>query len=346
MKNVVILSTLLSPFRSGAEACAEEVAVELSDKFNITIITAKLKPGLKRRDTLRGKVPVIRVGIGCMLDKWLFPFLAPFAARRLKPDVIHAILESYAGAALMACKWLTKAKRILTCQSTNTSLLVGSMHRSADAVTCISTALQERAKKFGTEAKLIPNGLHLSDVPEKDKVLGRILFAGRLEKMKGVDTLLMAMTTLPSQTHLHVVGDGSLRAQLELRAEKLDLSDRVTFLGFIPVPDVYKEFAHADIFCGLSRSESFGNVFVEAQAAGCAVIGTNIGGIPDIISHGKTGLLVAPDDPEAASKAISSLLDDASLKKRLVEAGKENAKKYDWKEIAEEYAKIYTTIDN
>ena len=340
-KNVIILSTFLTPFRSGAEACAEEVAIELKNEFNITIITAKLKPGLKRRDVLNGKVPIIRVGVGCILDKWLFPFLAPLAARRLKPDIIHAVLESYAGAALMACKWLTKAKRILTCQSTNTAFLVGSMHRSADAVTCISTALQERAEKFGVKAKLIPNGLRLSNILIKDKVLGRILFVGRLEKMKGVDTLLQTMTKLPSQAHLHVVGDGSLRRQLELRASKLDLGDRVTFKGFIPITEVYEEFAKADIFCGLSRSEAFGNVFVEAQAAGCAVVGTNIEGIPDIVSHGKTGLLVAPDDPEAAAKAISSLLGDTSLKKRLAEAGKENAKKYDWAEIAKKYAELY-----
>ncbi len=339
-KNIVILSAFLTPFRSGAEACVEEIAVELSDEFNITIITARLKRSSPRRDSLKGKVSVLRVGFGCRADKWFYPFLASRAAKKMKPDIIHAILESYAGFALMLCG--REFRRILTCQSTNTSLLVKAMHRSADTVTVISNALKARAEKFGRkDAILIPNGLHLRDVPQKEKIVGRILFAGRLEKMKGIDTLIEAIKDLPPHVHLHIAGDGSLRSDLQVKANLLGVGDRVKFLGYVQIPNVYEEFARAEIFCGLSRHEAFGNVFIEAQAAGCAVVATNIEGIPDIVQDGKTGILVSPDDPAAAARALSTLLEDGDLRKKFAEAGIRNAQKYDWAEIAQKYAALY-----
>ena len=93
LPRVVILSTFLTPFRSGAEACAEEVARQLSRKFDITIITARLQKDLPVHDVLDGKVKIRRIGSGFGFDKWLFPFLAPFAARRLQPQIIHGILD-------------------------------------------------------------------------------------------------------------------------------------------------------------------------------------------------------------------------------------------------------------
>ncbi|MDD3896240.1 MAG: glycosyltransferase family 4 protein [Candidatus Peribacteraceae bacterium] len=342
-KRVVILSAFLSPFRSGAEACAEEVSLALSEEFDITIVTSRLRRSLPRRGTLGGRVPVIRVGIGCRYDKWLYPFFAAMAVRRLHPDIVHAIMESYAGAALVLTKWFTRSRCILTCQSTNTRFLLGLMHRAADSLTVISTPLLARAKKFRrTDAVLIPNGLHLHAIPQREKILGRILFAGRLQRVKGVDTLLRAVSALPAHVHLHIVGDGRSRQDLVLLAAELGISDRVHFLGYIPHPDLYEEFARAEIFCGLSRSEALGNVFLEAQAAGCAVVATRVGGIPDIVQDGKTGILVPPNDPDAAANALSTLLEDAAFRKKLAEAGRKHVQEYDWRLIAEKYGELYS----
>ncbi len=351
MKKIVILSAFLTPFRSGAEACAEEVALTLSDQFDITVVTAKMRSDHSRKDMLQGKVPVIRVGIGHPVDKWLFPFLAPFAARKLKPDIIHAVLESFAGLALVGCRFLMPlARRILTTQSTNTKLFLETIYRSANTITGISSVLIARAHEFGRmDAVLIPNGMHygaIRDVCAKTaKVPGRVLFVGRLEKMKGVDTLLRAIAEMRITDYgnlsLHVVGDGSLRAELESQANALGLSDRVTFLGRLDGDALLREYAEAEIFCGLSRSEALGNVFLEAQAAGCAVIATNVGGISDIVHHEKTGLLVTPDDPVPAARAMERLLKNDSLRAMLTRESIENAKKYDWKRIMQMYTTIY-----
>ncbi|MDD4287142.1 MAG: glycosyltransferase family 4 protein [Candidatus Peribacteraceae bacterium] len=362
---VVLLSAFLSPLRSGAESCAEEIAHRAWEKFDITIVTARLVRKLPDDDPFRGHAKVVRVGLGHRIDKWLFPFLAPFAVRRIQPQVIHAVLESFAGLAMVFAKMLSpKAKAVLTCQSTNTSFLLKFMHRRADRVTVISRVLLTRAREFGrSDALLIPNGI---DVPaieracaDTKKIQGRILYVGRLEAMKGVDVLLRALARLLSSPsplsigeggargeryHLRIVGSGSEEKALKHLADDLKLSEYVTFVGFVPIPRVFEEFAQAQIFCGLSRSEALGNVFLEAQAAGCAVIATHTGGIPDIVEDGRTGLLVAPDDAEAAAQAMQKLLSDSHKWQELAKAGMASARTYDWQGIVSRYEEVYRSL--
>lgn len=320
----------------------------LRDRYDFTIVAARMRRDLPRREEVNG-VPLVRIGFGFSVDKWLYPFLAPFTVRSLHPGIVHAVLESFAGAALIGCAIIVPgARRILTCQSTNTTFLLGPIHRAAHRVTAISSILVQRAERFRTSAELIPNGLKLSAMPRLEKVGGRVLFVGRLEAMKGVDTLLQAFAQLPSlvlgKSSLRIVGDGSLRHSLEALARELGISDRVRFLGYIPSPAVYREFAEAEIFCGLSRSEALGNVFLEAQAANCAVLASNTGGIPDIVKDRATGLLVPPDDVAATADALEKLLVDASLRMKLAAAGRFHAQEFDWGTIAERYAEVYEGV--
>lgn len=344
-KHVIILSAFFRPLRSGAEACAEEVARLLGSRYSITIITARMRRSFLKEEMM-GDVRVIRVGTGTFLDKWMYPWLASRRACGMKPDLIHAILESFAGEALVRCAArCSQIPRLLTCQSTNTTLRLKEIHRAAQRVTAISSVLVERAKKLGRrDAVLIPNGIDLHAIErarrEHAKIPGRILFVGRLESMKGVDTLLQAFATM-SRGHLRIVGDGSQRRSLESLAKKLGIAGRVTFAGYIAVPEVYREYGEAEIFCGLSRSEALGNVFLEAQAAGCAVLATKVGGIPEIVKDGETGLLVKPDSVKAAAQTLAQLLDDAQLRAHLAKAAMQHARIYDWKSIAEKYANLY-----
>lgn len=349
-RRIVILSAFFRPFRSGAEACAEEVARELAGRYDITVVTARLRRTLPKAEIIGG-VHVVRVGTGTRIDKWLYPWLAARYLRTLKPDLIHAVLESFAGEALVRSeKTWPSAKRLLTCQSTNTTLRLKPIHAAAHRVTAISTVLVERAKKLGRhKVTLIPNGVRVADIEKERKrtakVPGRVLFVGRLEPMKGIDVLLRAFAEAvqsgAADATLHIVGDGSLRRSLYKLARQLDISSRVTFVGYVAPPDVYGEFAQAQVFCGLSRSEALGNVFLEAQAAGCAILATRTGGIPDVVKDGETGLLVKPDSAKAAAESLQQLLNDAQLREHLAKAAIHNARGYDWSAIAEKYAAVY-----
>jgi glycosyltransferase involved in cell wall biosynthesis len=118
----------------------------------------------------------------------------------------------------------------------------------------------------------------------------------------------------------------------------------VEFLGRLTDLRLHRQFAEAEIFAGLSRSEALGNIFLEAQAAGCAVLATRTGGIPDIVHDDKSGLLIPPDDEKAAAEALEKLATDPQLRERLVKAGRENVLRYDWDLIAPKYAEVYRSL--
>ena len=212
--------------------------------------------------------------------------------------------------------------------------------------------LAERARSFGrTDVTLIPNGIDLVSIREAcrfhAKDSGLVLFVGRLEPMKGVDTLLrafaQAIVGLSPDIHLRIVGDGSLKADLRKLATELEIDHRVVFAGKVSPKSVLDEFAKAEIFCGLSRSEALGNVFLEAQAAGCAVLATRTGGIPDIVKDGVSGVLVPVDDIEQSAAALRNLLRDVPLRAELAREGKQSAENYDWQTISAEYRNVYAS---
>ena len=344
MKKLVILSAFLSPYRSGAEAMVEEVSVRLADEFDITIVTARMSKTLKKSDMLGKKVKVIRVGFGMPMDKWLYPFLAPLKAGSLKPDIIHAVLETFAGLALFFCR--CGARKVLTLQTTNRTFLKGMILRYPDTVTAISTDLVRIAAELGCHDVIrIPNGIDREALKAAcqnfPKDSGRVLFVGRLEPMKGIDVLLKAFAQaikgLDPSVHLRIVGAGSLLHTLQSLARELEIDHRVHFVGYISGSELFREYATAEIFVGLSRSEALGNVFLEAQASGCAVLATRVGGISDIVIDQQTGILVPADDIDAAAKELRSLLIDTSLRARLSIAAKKNAENYGWDEITNLY---------
>jgi glycosyltransferase involved in cell wall biosynthesis len=159
--------------------------------------------------------------------------------------------------------------------------------------------------------------------------------------MKGVDVLLRAFAGIGDRdTSLHIVGDGSLRAELEGLASSLRIQDRVTFLGRLTGDALLREYAEAEVFVGLSRSEALGNVFLEAQAAGCAVVATTVGGIPEIVSDGSTGILVPPDHPKDAQIVMEKFLGDRVLLQAMGARGITTSAEYDWQLITTKYRQV------
>jgi glycosyltransferase involved in cell wall biosynthesis len=142
--------------------------------------------------------------------------------------------------------------------------------------------------------------------------------ASALTHEKGYEVLVSALGLLKTQRTdfcCFIAGDGALKNELETLVQALGLEPHIRFLGFIS--DVPSFLASLDIFAIPSMNEGLGTVLLDAIGAGCAPIGTNVGGIPEIILHEKTGLLIEKGDVKALAQALNRLVDDPKLRKTI-----------------------------
>jgi glycosyltransferase involved in cell wall biosynthesis len=152
---------------------------------------------------------------------------------------------------------------------------------------------------------------------------------GRVDREKGIGTVVRAMTLLDGPaagSHLAVVGapaldDGTYDSELRKETSTL-LGDRSRFVG--PVDEVPAVLRSLDVLVNASDSEPFGLSVLEAQASGVAVIGTDAGGIPEFVTDGETGLLVAPGQPDALAAGLNRLLGTPGLRRHLAVSARAN----------------------
>jgi len=216
-----------------------------------------------------------------------------------------------------------------------------------------------REKGFGKPLEQITHGLDLQDYPcslhERADASGAarplaIGFLGKLTNQKGVDVLLRALAMMPPgrALALDVVGDGPERHHLRALASDLGLGDRVRFLPAVPHAEAPRLLRGFDVLVLPSRTirtsqEHFGRVLIEGMAAGCVVIGTGSGAIPEVI--GDAGLVVPEESPEALSNALDRVRSDPALAAALREKGRERVKaRYTWDAIAARLASFYDRV--
>ncbi len=157
-------------------------------------------------------------------------------------------------------------------------------------------------------------------VAEKDVV---VFAAGNLTAVKGYEYLIKAIYLLIRKAvpvKCFIAGRGELKSQLELLISKLGLERNVMLLGYRS--DIPFLLAASDIFCMPSINEALGYSLLEAMAAGIPVIASNVGGIPEVVTDGKEGILVPPKAPEELAKAIQSLVHDPKSRVRMGLNGK------------------------
>jgi glycosyltransferase involved in cell wall biosynthesis len=152
----------------------------------------------------------------------------------------------------------------------------------------------------------------------------KVVTVGRLAFPKTFAILLRALAILqPGTFHAAIAGDGPKRHQLAADIELLGLSDAVQLLG--TRSDVVDLLADSDVFVLSSRSECLPMSVIEAMAAGLPVVASAVGGVPELVEHGRTGIVVPPDDPAPLADAIARLVADADLRRRMGEAGRARA---------------------
>jgi D-inositol-3-phosphate glycosyltransferase len=181
-----------------------------------------------------------------------------------------------------------------------------------------------------------------------------LLFVGRIEPLKGLDTLLRAMALLanecPTWAHnicVAIIGgdpDTTENEELErlktIRAE-LGITDLVVFLGARDQDKLHHYYSAAEMVIMPSHYESFGMVALEAMACGTPVIASDVGGLAHLVRDGETGLHVPNGNPEALAGAIARLVEDHELRERLGQQAHQYAQQYSWECIADRMQALY-----
>ncbi len=151
-----------------------------------------------------------------------------------------------------------------------------------------------------------------------------ILMIARMDKYKGYEDLISAAALIP-QANFVLAGEGPERKNLERKVKEQDIKDRVLFLGYRE--DIPSLLHSCDLFVLPSLFEGLPLTILEAMAAGKAVIASNISGIDEIITDGKTGFLVPPKDPEALASVIKTCISNPEIAQKVAQAGNIRVKK-------------------
>jgi glycosyltransferase involved in cell wall biosynthesis len=186
---------------------------------------------------------------------------------------------------------------------------------------------------------VIPNGITVStSSPSSRTAPLRVGTSAMLDYRKGVDVLMEAAGKASAPFRLDIFGDGSERPRLEGRAAELGLDAH--FHGY--VDDLPARLRELDVFVLPTRADNFPMAILEAMAASLPVIATRVGGIPEIVVDGETGLLVPPEDAGALAAALDRLVQDGGERARLGEAGAARAAaKFDSDSVAGRMVSLY-----
>jgi glycosyltransferase involved in cell wall biosynthesis len=192
---------------------------------------------------------------------------------------------------------------------------------------CPSDFLAGKMRKgalYPDRLRHLPNFADIPDEAAPDNPTGPFVFVGRLAFQKAVDVLINAVALVPN-AQLEIVGDGPERGALERQAADV-ATTQVRFLGHLDRDSVARTMASARAVVLSSRwYENQPMVLLEAMALGLPVIGTDLGGTPELIEAGNTGLLVQADDPEGLAAAMRRLLNDPAAARAMGDAGRERA---------------------
>jgi glycogen(starch) synthase len=233
----------------------------------------------------------------------------------------------------------------------------------ADRTLVCSTYMHEQVRSlFGVPAhalETIPNGVAVDELEppaEEIRALRRtladddthlVLFAGRLEYEKGVQTVLHALERLVERVgpvRFLIAGVGTYSDELRGLVDELGLGHRVHFTGFLEERALRLHYAAADVAVAPSLYEPFGLVATEAMACGTPVVVSDTGGLREIVVDG-TGLTFPPQDAEQLADRIAEILLDPALAAQLVARGRERIReRYDWADVAERTAQAYSTL--
>jgi len=333
---------------------------------------------LKKFETLAGSSGILPTLKKNKLNCILIPFfiigeiIALYKlTKKIKPEIIHAHWLLPQGLIAALVHIITGVPYVITVHGGDIYGLQGKIPtalkciaiRYAASITAVSKDIRKRLKQLSITIppiEVIPMGVdsELFHFNKKDQKLREkfgingpfLLFVGRLTEKKGVQYLISALPEVFKhfpETKLLIIGTGEQEKELKQYAKDIGLDQQIIFAGAISNHELPKFFATADIFIGPSiktadgDTEGFGLTFVEAAMAGCIVVGTDVGGIADVIQNGKTGFLIKEKSPEAITQVLLNILqkqvDVSAIRDK---ARQEMISQFNWKLIEKKYRRI------
>ena len=221
--------------------------------------------------------------------------------------------------------------------------LLAEMARESEFVVAVSDyskgLLGEICQESAHKILRIYNGIEVNDfqaVPVRDRKPARGISIGRLIEFKGFQHLIGACGLLKRHgvpVEIRIIGEGPIRPELEKRIVEEDVSDMITLLGMRSQEEVKRELQGADFFVLPSIFDSVGacdilpTVITEAMASSLPVVSTTVAGIPEMVAHGESGLLVEPSDPAALADAIATVAGRPELRRSMGAAGRLRAER-------------------
>lgn len=378
MKKVLIFSLAYYPsFVSGAEAAIKEITDRISpDDIEFHLITLLFDTGAPREERI-GNTLVHRVGFGgAYLSKILFIPLAAMKAKKLDEahhfDAVWSMMTYMLLPAVFARFLGVSAPRVLTLQDGDPyekvferpfilplTPLLDYGFKTTGVIQVISHYLATWPPRRGYKGLIVlinnganPRDLKQSVTPEEiesvkqklEKKPGEIFLVNtsRLVHQKANDDTIRALTMLPENIRLILVGDGGDRPMLEALTKELGLDRRVTFVGAVDRSLVSAYRMASDIFVAPSRSEGLGNAFLSGMASRLPMVLTQEGGIADYLFDEKrnpdkeaTGWAVDKDSPEQIAAAVTDIITNPEKVRRITTTARKMVEeKYDWDMIA------------
>jgi glycosyltransferase involved in cell wall biosynthesis len=354
---------------------AQRVALDQSagldpDRFEVELMSLELKPARPGPLDRHRHVPIRR--LGAFGDRWARLGLALVGPlRRFRPHLVHGHLVAAGIAAAVGARLQPGPRVVVTFHNLTDweekrghplRVLGRRAFRWCDAMVAVSQAVREAMARvdpgLARRAHVIPNGVDLAsfaaaasqraaararnDYRPQDFVVGSV---ARLDPRKGLDVLVEAISIarprLPD-VRLRLVGAGPERERLERQVESLGLRGCVQFAG--ERTEVASELATMDLFAIPSRTEGQGVAAIEALAAGVPVVGSRVGGIPEVVTEGVCGRLVEAGSPERLAEAIVELATNPEELGRLARNAPQRARAFSLAEGTRRLERLFDTL--
>lgn len=301
--------------------------------------------------------------------KWFNSFSAQMALQpylkmlfhEFTPDIIHSHTLGFDCDLGVWLKEKLNCPLVVTAHGTDVfrpfnqgeKLLLKQNASQADKIVCVSNLLKNTLIKCSVPERdlhTILNGFQIQNAADiQNKRPYSIIQSGYLVPRKKADITIRALKLLSERypdITMDIVGSGSEMERFQALAAELNLSDSISFHGFLPNADNLDLMAKSKFFVMPSINEGFGIVYLEAMANGCITIGTEGEGIADLIVHGKNGFLVPPDDPEAIVNVIDWCIAHPEEAAAIAECGRRDALALTWEKNACECIALFQELIN